>query len=71
MALFDATRDNANNIIDALMAQRFKNLAFAKALQTNNVMTFNNVESFQRFMNNVDIPQSLKDQVMDSVRIYS
>lgn len=71
VALFDATRDNANNIIDALMAQRFKNLAFVKALQNNNVMTFNNVESFQRFMNNIEIPQSLKDQVMDSIRIYS
>ena len=69
--LFDATRDNANNIIDALMAQRFKNLAFVKALQKNNVMPFNNAEAFERFMNDVSIPQDLKDKVMDSVRIYS
>ena len=71
VALFDATRDNANNIIDALMAQKFKNLAFVKALQNNSVMPFHNAEAFQRFMNDVDIPQSLKDEVMDSIRIYS
>lgn len=71
VALFDATRDNANNIIDALMAQKFKNLAFMKALQNNPVMPFHNVESFQRFMNDVDVPQSLKDELMDSIRTYS
>ena len=71
LQLFDATRDNANNIIDALMAQRFKNLAYVKALQTNNVITFNNVESFERFMNDVSVPQELKDKVMSSIRVYS
>ena len=69
--LFDATRDNANNIIDALMAQKFKNLAFAKALKYNNVMPFNNAEAFERFMRDVNVPQDIKDRVMDSIKIYS
>lgn len=69
--LFDATRDNANNIIDALMAQRFKSLAFAKALKYNDVVPFENARAFEIFMKDVDIPQELKDRVLDSVKIYS
>lgn len=69
--LFDATRDNANNIIDALMAQRFKNLAFVKALKYNNVMPFENARAFEIFMKNDNIPQSMKEEVLDAVKIYS
>lgn len=71
ISVFDATRDNANNIIDALMAQKFKNLAFVKALKTNNVLTFANVNMFDNFMKDVTIPQDLKDRVMDAINIYS
>ena len=71
LQLLDATRDNANNIVDALMAQKFKNLAFVKALKYNNVMPFNNADAFKRFMDDVNIPQELKDKVLDSVKIYS
>lgn len=69
--LLDATRDNANNIIDALMAQKFKNLAFVKALKYNNVMPFDNARAFEIFMKDINIPQSMKDSVIDAVRIYS
>jgi hypothetical protein len=53
------------------MAQKFKNLAFVKALKYNNVMPFNNADAFKRFMDDVNIPQELKDKVLDSVKIYS
>jgi hypothetical protein len=36
----DPYKDNANNIIDGLFARNFKNVAFTKALRTNDFMQF-------------------------------
>jgi hypothetical protein len=53
------------------MAQKFKNLAFVKALKYNNVMPFENARAFEIFMKNDNIPQSMKEEVLDAVKIYS
>ena len=71
LALFDSLRDNANNIIDASQAQTFKWIAFLKALQKNDYLTFMNAEAFDAFMNRSDISQAVKDKLLDKVNIYS
>ena len=69
--LIDSTRDNANNIIDAAMAQTFKWLAFVKALQTNDYITFMNPKMFKEFMENPQIAQEIKDELLKRVDMYS
>lgn len=71
LALFDSLRDNANNIIDASQAQTFKWIAFLKALQKNDYMTFMNAEAFDAFMNRSDVSQAVKDKVLDKVNVYA
>ena len=69
--LWDSVRDNANNIIDAAMAQTFKNIAFVKALQTNNRMQFMNPQMFREWLNSAEVPQALKEDVLTAVQNYS
>ena len=71
LALFDSLRDNANNIIDASQAQTFKWIAFLKALQKNDYMTFMNAEAFDAFMNRSDVSQAVKDKLLDKVNVYA
>lgn len=62
----DAYKDNANNIIDWLFARNFKNIAFVKALQTNNYMTFATAEQFANFMAS-DAPEAMKRRLMSTI----
>ena len=71
LALWDSVRDNANNIVDAAMAQTFKSLAFVKALQNNDFITFMNPHLFEEFMNNPEVSKEIKDKLLDRVNNYS
>ena len=62
----DAYKDNANNIIDWFFARNFKNIAFLKALQSNNYMKFATAEQFARFMAS-DAPEAMKKKLMEAV----
>lgn len=62
----DAYKDNANNIIDWLFARNFKNIAFVKALQSNNYMTFATAEEFANFMAS-SAPTEMKTKLMAAV----
>lgn len=66
----DAYKDNANNIIDWLFARNFKNIAFVRALQSNQVMRFATADQFARFMA-WDAPEVFKKRVMDAVTAES
>lgn len=66
----DAYKDNANNIIDWLFARNFKNIAFVRALQSNQVMKFATADQFARFMA-WDAPAIMKKRVMDAVTAES
>lgn len=69
--LIDSTRDNANNIIDAAMAQTFKWLAFVKALQNNDFITFMNPKMFKEFMDDPNVAQEVKDKLLRRVDLYA
>ena len=62
----DAYKDNANNIIDWIFARNFKNVAFVRAIQNNQVMRFNTAEQFARFMASW-APESMKKRLLDAV----
>lgn len=62
----DAYKDNANNIIDWFFARNFKNIAFLKALQSNNYMKLATAEQFARFMAS-DAPEAMKKRLMEAV----
>lgn len=66
----DAYKDNANNIIDWLFARNFKNIAFVRALQSNQVMKFATADQFARFMA-WDAPAIMKKRVMDAITAES
>lgn len=62
----DAYKDNANNVIDWLFARNFKNIAFLKALQSNNYMKFATAEQFARFMAS-NAPEIMKTRLMQTI----
>ena len=62
----DAYKDNANNIIDWAFARNFKNIAFMKAIQSNDYMKFATATQFAEFMY-WEAPEYMKRRLMDAV----
>ena len=63
----DPYKDNANNIIDWLFSRNFKNVAFTKALRTNDFMQFWSAQAFKDFMDDPTVSQAIKDRLLDRV----
>lgn len=67
----DPYKDNANNIIDWLFSRNFKNVAFTKALRTNDFMQFWSAQAFKDFMEDPTVSQTIKDKLLDRVSAYA
>lgn len=62
----DAYKDNFNNFIDWTFARNFKNIAFLKALQSNEYMKFATATQFAEFMA-WEAPEYMKTKLMQAV----
>ena len=62
----DAYKDNFNNFIDWTFARNFKNIAFLKALQSNEYIKFATATQFAEFMA-WEAPEYMKTKLMQAV----
>lgn len=66
----DAYKDNANNLVDWLWARNFKNIAFVRALQSNDYMKFATAEQFENFLNS-SVPEAMKQKALSAINAAS
>lgn len=63
--LFDAVKDNANNIVDVIYSKSIKNRVFLDAVLNNPLKNFFNIEEFELFLKNAS--PSEKQAVINSI----